>query len=261
MSSLLRASWILFSAHLLRTLRSRRALFCMAMAIVPVGLAFVVSRLAELDASASDEVQIPYFLFLQVGVPLIALLLGSAVVSEEIDDRTVSYLLTRPIPRASILLGRYAASLAILVLILGVSAGLTGHFLGGLRTRGGARLVPEDFGRTFTLVAVTGGAVYAAIYAAIGAWLKWPVIVGLGYTVAFELFLANIPGRSQSLSVQYYLKSWLFGGDVSRMSHADFLTTPLLPPAEAIRSLVLIGIAALAIGSWILSKRQFLLPS
>jgi ABC-2 type transport system permease protein len=259
MSSMLRASWILFSAHLLRTLRSRRALFCTLMAIVPVGLSFVVSRLAEIHNS--EDAQVPYFMFLQVGVPLISLLLGSAVVSEEIDDRTISYLLTRPIPRASILIGRYAATLVILVLILGVSSGLTGHWLGMVRTAGGVPLLPPDFGRTFFLVVVTGGAVYGAIYAAIGAWLKWPVIVGLGYTAAFEVFLANFPGRSQSLSVQYYLKSWLFGGDVTRMGPVDFLSTPLLPPAEAIRTLALIGIVALALGSWILSKRQFLLPS
>jgi hypothetical protein len=130
-----------------------------------------------------------------------------------------------------------------------------------VRTAGGVPLLPPDFGRTFFLVVVTGGAVYGAIYAAIGAWLKWPVIVGLGYTAAFEVFLANFPGRSQSLSVQYYLKSWLFGGDVTRMGPVDFLSTPLLPPAEAIRTLALIGIVALALGSWILSKRQFLLPS
>jgi ABC-type Na+ efflux pump permease subunit len=259
MSSMLRASWILFSAHLFRTLRSRRALFCMLMAVIPVGLAFTVSRFAVF--SNSEDAQVPYFMFLQVGVPLISLLLGSAVVSEEIDDRTISYLLTRPIPRASILLGRYAATLVILALILGVSAGLTGHWLGTLRDRRGELLLPADFPRTFCFVVVTGGAVYGAIYAAIGAWLKWPIIVGLGYTIACEGFLANFPGRSQRLAVQYYLKSWLFGGDVSAMGPVDFLTTPLLPAAEAIRMLVFIGIGALAVGSWILSKRQFLLPS
>ncbi len=256
---MLRASWILFSAHLLRTLLSRRALFCMVIAAVPTALSFVVAHVAEIDGS--DEAQVPYFLFLQVCVPLVALLLGSAVVSEEIEDRTISYLLTRPIPRASILIGRYLATLAILVLILGTSAGLTGHWLDSLASTGGRRLLPEGFGRTFVFVVVTGGAVYAAIYAAIGAWLKWPVIVGLGYTFAFEFLLANIPGKTQSLAVQYYLKSWLFGGDASLGSRADFLTTELLPPSEAIRSLVLIGVAALALGSWILSRRQFLLPS
>jgi ABC-type transport system involved in multi-copper enzyme maturation permease subunit len=39
-------------------------------------------------------------LLVQGTVPLLALILGASVVAEEIEDRTLTYLFTRPVPRA-----------------------------------------------------------------------------------------------------------------------------------------------------------------
>ena len=69
--------------------------------------------------------EIGWVLMVQGTVPLVALILGSAVVAEEIEDRTITYLFTRPIPRAAVLLGRWLATALVLELCLLLSAELT----------------------------------------------------------------------------------------------------------------------------------------
>ena len=110
---------------------------------------------------------------------------------------------------------------------------------------------------------VLGGAVYSAVFAAVGSWFKRPVLIGLGYAFAIEGFLANLPGTSQRVTLQYYLKSFLIDEDPDLAArYADNLVEVVVVPAdEAVRTLLIIGATALALGSWILSKRQVVLPS
>ena len=45
-------------------------------------------------------------------LPLAALFYATSLVADEVEGRTLTYLLTRPITRASILAGKFAAYLA-----------------------------------------------------------------------------------------------------------------------------------------------------
>jgi len=47
MKAFLRGSWILFSAHFWRTVRTRRALVMALLALFPAGLVFLVPRLSR----------------------------------------------------------------------------------------------------------------------------------------------------------------------------------------------------------------------
>ncbi len=259
---MLRAIWILFTVHLGRTLLSRRALICAGIAALPVGVSFLVAQVSRFEGPP-PALEIGHVLILQTCVPLISILLGSAVVAEEIEDRTITYVLARPIPRASILLGRWLASLVILSLILGASSAASISLLGAAASPDPDQALPEGYARRLVLVVLAGGAVYSALFAAIGAWLKRPILVGIGYIVAIEGFLANLPGSGQALTVQFYLKSCLFGGEqnLAERLRESFLTTELDTPWEGARGLALITFFSLAFGSWILSRRQFLLPS
>jgi len=265
MNSFLRTTAILFRAHLVRTLRTRRCLVAVLLCAVPVGISTLVATISRFEGPPPLEVlqTILWHLQVQILVPLVALIFGSAVVAEEIEDRTITYLFTRPIQRAAILVGRWLAALVPLLTALGASAALVLHLLGGLGSRDGADWMPEGFRWRTMVVVLAGGAVYSALFAAAGALFKRPILIGLGYTFVYELILGNLPGSNQKATVQYYLKSFLLGGDdeVLRRFENTIAIVPLAEPFAAARSLVLILVAGLALGAWRLSRREYVLSA
>src|SRR5262245_56732950 len=100
MKELARATWILFQGHLVRTLRTRRGLIAAGLALLPVVLAFIVQQVSRVEGPAPTEVLLTlvWYILVQTIVPLIALVMASSVIAEEIEDRTITYLFTRPIP-------------------------------------------------------------------------------------------------------------------------------------------------------------------
>src|SRR5262249_32285170 len=116
------AALLLFRTQLARVWWSRRSLACAALAAAPPLLAWIVSRAARHHSPDMVAVHIGWLLLVQVVVPLCALVCGSAVVTEEIENRTITYLFTRPIPRSAVLLGRWTAALVVLSVLLGLSA-------------------------------------------------------------------------------------------------------------------------------------------
>jgi len=260
---MLRSTWILFTTHVLRTLRSRRALVCFCVALIPVAIAVLIRAFAAAAHASPPAVAIGYLIVVQTVVPIIAVVLGAPVVSEEVEDRTITYLITRPIPRASILLGRWMASALVLACIVAISAWAVVVLLEGIGAADPETAVPAGFAARLVGVAVVGAVVYSALFAAIGSFLKRPVLLGLGYTFAVEFLLTNLPFASQRITLQYYLKSLLFAHEpelVARLS-GDLVKLDLATPGEAARTLVLTAVGALAIGAMVLSRRQVLLSA
>lgn len=266
MKELARASWILFQAHLWRTLRTRRGFIAAALAALPVGLAFLVSVISRFEGPPPIELLMSFtWLFLvQTIVPLVSLVLASAVIAEEIEDRTITYLFTRPIPRAAILLGRWLAVALPIVVLLCLSAELVIRLLAAAGDgSAGQDWMPAGFHARILATVAMGATVYSALFAAAGALFKRPMLIGLGYTFVYEAFLGNLPGSTQKSTVAFYLKSYLIspypgmGGEVGEQLFA----TPLAEPAAAVRMLALILLGILALGAWRFSRREYVLAA
>lgn len=262
--SLLRATALLFAVQLSTTLRSRRTLICVLVALVPVGVAAFVSVASSRNGQPAPETPtvIGWYVQVQVIVPILALVLGSGVVAGELEDRTLTYLFTRPIPRASVLLGRWLAALLVLSVLLSTTSFLTLWFLDLGIPMGPGIPVPEGVPLSLFLVVLLGAAVYSAVFAAAGTFLKHPMIVGLGYVFAIEGFLANLPGDSQGLTLQYYLRSFAvaYGPEAWRQMEA-FEGLQFDPGPEALRTLGLTLAVALGVGFRVVSRRQYVLPA
>ncbi len=257
---MLRASWILFTAHLRRTLLSRRTLLCALLAFGPLLPAFVIAVYAD-EYDGPPALAIVWLLHVQLVVPLVALLLGSAVVAEEVEDRTVTYLFTRPIPRAALLVGRWTAAFLVALALLSASAWGVMELLGS--AAGNERLALDSAARLRLLETIALGALaYSLVFAAAGAFVKHPVIVGLGYTFAIEGFFANLPGSSQGITILYWLKSFLLGGPgMLEGELSELVTSPLATPSEALVRLLAIALGFGLLGGWTVSRKQYVLPS
>jgi len=101
-------------------------MFMSIVAVLPILLTilFRFSRHGAADASEFFPymILIVYLTFLSI---LLALFYGTAIISDEIDNKTLTYLLTRPIRKETIILGKFAAYLMGVFLILFASSLLT----------------------------------------------------------------------------------------------------------------------------------------
>jgi len=129
---------------------------------------------------------------------------GTSLIADEVDDKTITYLFTRPVPRASVLLGKYFAYLACVVLLILPSIIII--FFLVVPVGGSIGQAFPQLAADLGMVAV-GVAAYGAVFAFVGAWLKRPLIVGLVFAFGWEQTVLLIPGYLKRLTVAYYLQA------------------------------------------------------
>ena len=117
---------VLFNITFRQMFWSKRTMFMSIVAVLPV-LLTILFRFSKHGASDASEffpymILIVYLTFLAI---LLALFYGTAIISDEVDNKTLTYLFTRPIRKEVIILGKFAAYLLGVFLILFISALLT----------------------------------------------------------------------------------------------------------------------------------------
>jgi len=213
---LVRSSIRIFDLSLGQMLWSRRSVFLGVLLGGPVLLALalrIVSTLYEAGfringvraAGASIFGMMIWLLYLRFIVPILGVFYGTALIADEVDDKTITYLFTRPIPRRAVLFGKYLAYLACTVLLVLPSVMFV-FFL--VVPTGGGRIGPAfpslvtDFG-----MLIIGLAAYGAVFAFVGTRVKRPLIVGLVFSFGWEPTVLLLPGYLKRLTVAYYLQA------------------------------------------------------
>src|SRR5207247_195729 len=126
---LLSSAGRVFDLSLGQMLWSRRSVFLGVLLGGPVLLASALRIAATLYASGLkiNGVQaggsaifgmMIWLLYIRFIVPVLGVFYGTALIADEVDDRTITYLFTRPIPRSAVLLGKYLAYLVCTVLLI-----------------------------------------------------------------------------------------------------------------------------------------------
>jgi len=118
------AAWVIASVHLGTLVRSRRAWACAGLLLLPALIAWIVAGSYAKATPSGLTTMLGWNALLQVSVPLVSLLMGVAVVAEEVDDRTITYLFLRPIPRTALLYGRLVTSVLWLAVCAAVAVAL-----------------------------------------------------------------------------------------------------------------------------------------
>jgi len=255
---LLRQSALLFRMHFGSIARSKRALVSLLLVAAPPVIGFLVVKFEDSDNIDELMAALGTMLLLQVITPLISLIVGSAAVTEEVENRTITYVFTRPIHRAALFLGRWFATVALVSSLLVASAAALVFVCGA-----GTGEVPAGMGPRLVIAAGVGGAVYSTIFALIGVFLRRPMILGLGYAFALEFLIANIPGSAQTLSVQFYLRSIYVQKELEVwVDGPEFLVVEeLFEPRLAALRLATTILIALVVGSVGITRKQFVLTS
>jgi ABC-type transport system involved in multi-copper enzyme maturation permease subunit len=153
----------------------------------------------ETHTGRHDYALTTWTLFVFVLVPWTTLYCGVQAVHGDIEDRTFQYLFLRPVPRASILLGKLLAVAALSTALF--CFGAAAWFLGFA-----ARTALWPDGVEFELVGVYAQAIamaaaaYAAIAVLFAARLRRPLVWGACFIVGLEVFVGNLPSKA---SIRY----------------------------------------------------------
>jgi ABC-type transport system involved in multi-copper enzyme maturation permease subunit len=195
------------------------------------------------------------FYYVRNVLPLAALFYATALIADEVDGKTLTYLLTRPIRRESILAGKYAAYLVTTLALALPAVVLSFFLLETARGWSGIGLAVPDLFRDMGVVAL-GLAVYGAFFTLLGVWLRRPVIPGLLFLFVWEL-AANLPGYLPRLTITAWLRSLIR----HRPAHEDMadLFGQVLPTALSLEVLAAMLVLFLAGSIWIFSTRQYVM--
>ena len=170
----------------------RRFLLLIPLPILLVGLA----ALADGLGARPDEWAGPVIAGLGFGavLPVVALIVGTAVIGAEIDDGTVVHILTKPVPRTEIVLSKLAVAVAVTTATVVVPMVLAGLIAGSGRLAFG-----------LAVGSALGALAYCAVFVALSLVTRRPVLVGLVYVLIWEGVLGNLISGTRVLSVQQYV--------------------------------------------------------
>ena len=205
-----------FDLSLGQMLWSRRTIF-MGLAVgAPVAIALLLRLMDAMGMSSLRVNGLPvpgpvlfggmiWLLYLRFVVPVLGAFYGTSLIADEVEDRTLTYLFTRPIPRGAVIVGKYLAYLACTTAV--VLPSVTAVYLLITPLAGGS--IGATFPQLVTdlgLLAV-GLAVYGAVFALIGALVPRPLVAGLMLVFGWEQLALLVPGYLRRLTVAHYLQA------------------------------------------------------
>ncbi len=193
--------------------------------------------------------------YLQFLILILALFFGTSVCSEELEGKTLTYLTTRPVPKSSIILGKYAAytSLTILMTVTGVVFSFLILNVNDLLNLSIYKILFRD-----TAVLCLGIICYTSFFTFIGTFLKKSIMFGLIFSFGWENVIQYFPGSTQRFAIAHYLKSILpAASSGGRFSFLLFRLEPTTP-AIAIGMLLLITAVFITLACIVFSLKEYI---
>ncbi len=256
---------------------SRRTIFMGVVVAAPIAIAIGLSAVATLDlldvtgtvsgqriglTGAEIFGLMIWGLYLRFTVPVLGVFYGTALIADEVEDRTLTYLFTRPISRGTVLVGKYLGYLVCTSLVVLPSVVLVYFIV--------VPLLGGSIGASFPILVTDIGllglglAVYGALFALIGAWLKRPLLTGLVFVFGWEPVATMVPGYMKNLTVAYYLQGLVphpvpQAGATSLLRMALQVFQTPLPFWMNIATLVAIWVVALLAAVWVVERREYVL--
>lgn len=260
LGSLLWIAW--FS---LREMSRRRRLISLgAINLLPVIVVLII-RIWYPDQAATAQLQLSVLtdqVFIPFLIPIVAIFVGVSAIGEQVDDGTIVFSWTRPVRRRSIYLGRLIAAQSVASLLL--AAALVLCFL--IMISSGLSVITWDFLKLYFntfMIIFLGAFSYVAVFAAMGTFLKKPVLPAILFAFIWE-GLSEIPARVQELTLRFHLKNLVpqteapaddLPGLLEALLTATIKRNPV-PQFQSVAVLIAVMLAATALGIWLLRNKE-----
>ena len=267
--SVLHASFRVFDLSLSEMLWSRRTVFMALVVGLPVVIAAVVRLLVEVGVPLPrvDRMEVTgplifglmiWAFFVRFSVPVLAVFYGTSLIADEVEDRTITYLFTRPIAREAVLIGKYLAYLVCTTFVVLPAVVVVWLLIVPI----GGRLADSFLDLTKDLaLLVIGLAVYGALFALVGARFKRPLLAGLFFVFGWEVLVMALPGSFRLFTVAHYLHGLvphaMPGDSTLSLLQSLFREVPTL--TESLVWLTIIEVVCLFLAARIVARREYVL--
>ncbi|MEN8114358.1 MAG: ABC transporter permease [Actinomycetota bacterium] len=239
------------AATIRQVLGIRRAIMSLLALLVPAGVFLLTAQTLSEEAALDRLIFMLISLYFPLIVPIVTLIFSASALGDERRDGTLSFLVLRPIPRATIAAAKIAGALLVAI---------------GLNAFGGAALAVvygiETGAWSVLLPIVIGGAaatiIYGSVFALLGFFTDRAVLIGFIYVLIFETAVFG------ALSGLHVLSPWrtglaVFSGiapadAVEELSH--YGPADLMSLSRALLLTAIVAAASVAATTTVLRKRD-----
>lgn len=228
-----------------------RMLLLVLLAALPIGLAIIVSLTLSHDETSSKDFADTIVDGLLIGtvMPLVCLVLATALFSNEVEDKTLNYLVLRPVPRFGIVLAKFTAAVAIacpLVLASSVMSTLLGD--GVIGSKLAVLDSPPRAAAALAIAVLLGSVAYSSLFMWVGLMTTRALPYSLVYVVLWEGVIASFFSGIRYVSVRGFTLGIAYG-----LAKSDFYDLS----ARAIElPVALVGIAVVTAVFFYLTVRR-----
>ena len=189
------------------------------------------------------------FVFASFVVPMCAVAYATSSIGGDREDRTLLFLLVRPVPRPLIFLAKF---LATLPLVLGLLMGSFFFYcqLGGANGRDAYALyLPAIFYMSIA---------YVALFHFFAVSFRHSTIIALIYSLFMELLLGNMPGIVKRVAINYYGRSMMYAEGVPKgLERPDAQWFEPISAATSATALLGITVVGLLVALVVFQRREY----
>jgi ABC-type transport system involved in multi-copper enzyme maturation permease subunit len=265
----------IFDLSLSEMLWSRRTIFMMLVVGAPVLIALLLRIIVALGAPILESHRtggaqtirmtgpaifglMIWVFYLRFTVPVLGVFYGTSLMADEVEDKTITYLFTRPIRRGAVLFGKYLAYLGCTIFVVLPSVMLVYLLVVPMQGSLGGSFI--DLVKDLSLLAL-GLAVYGALFAFVGAKFKRPLLVGLIFIFGWEQAALAFPGYLKRFTIAYYLQGLvphaMPNDSTLSLIQGIFRESPTLMASLVALAIILASFVALA--AWVVERREYVL--
>jgi ABC-type transport system involved in multi-copper enzyme maturation permease subunit len=202
-----------------------------------------------LEAFGEFSEEFMLFVFAPFIVPICTLAYATTSIGGDREDRTLVFLLMRPIPRAMVFLAKMLATLPLVVGLVVTS------FVGFCHLAGEAGATAV---RVYLPAVVYMSLAYVALFHLFAILFRHATIIAMVYSLFMEVFIGNMPGLVKRITVSFYGRSMIFG---SGLEHgldpppAEWFVP--VSPTDGAATLLAITAASVVAGVLIFQYREY----
>jgi ABC-type transport system involved in multi-copper enzyme maturation permease subunit len=230
--------------------------------LVALGVVAIPAVLAVIARHRTpDNISEPYGLLVTlmiagILVPYLGAYLGSALVGDEIEGRTLVYLWTRPVGRHTVFLLEYVFVVLWLALVVAAAVGAVfvvlfwGQGVQGLSSN--VRMAVWD-----TAAIAAGGAAYAALALLLSTLVRHPLTLMIVY-IAADNMVQFVPGFMKLFFVRHHVMT-LSSNPMADAPRGFFRFLAENQTTDGVARLTLACVVAVALlaAAWVLNRREY----
>jgi ABC-2 type transport system permease protein len=153
-------------------------------------------------------------------LPLATVILATNAIGNELEDRTMVYLVLKPVRRSRIIIEKYAAVVQATWVAL-----VAGMLVAWVMSSRGSVIDDVDVFAAAVLAVLIGVFTYGALFLAISLIIPRALIAGIIYVLIWESLLGRIIPGARLLSIQHYVQSL----------YSRLLSDPVIQVNDALR--------------------------